>query len=78
MTSTDTLTLRRASAADAAALADLAGLDSTRVPGGDVLLAETAGRPVAALSLVDGHVAADPFVPTRDVVALLRVRAEAA
>jgi len=35
------------------------------------------GRPVAAASLVDGHVVADPFEPTADVVELLQARVAA-
>jgi hypothetical protein len=40
-----------------------------------VLVAEVDGTPVAAISLVDGHVVADPFERTADVVELLRLRA---
>jgi hypothetical protein len=36
---------------------------------------ERDGRPVAAVSLSDGAVIADPFVATADVVALLQLRA---
>jgi hypothetical protein len=42
---------------------------------GQVLLALIDGVAVAALSLHDGRVAANPFLPTRDVVAVLRLRA---
>jgi hypothetical protein len=70
------LTIRFALPADAAALHDLAALDSApRTPAGEVLVAESGGALVAALSLDDGRVVADPFRPTADVVALLRVRA---
>jgi hypothetical protein len=75
MTSTTALTVRFATAADAAALMDLARLDSARPLSGDRLVAEAVGRPVAALSLDDGRVVADPFRRTADAVALLRVRA---
>ena len=70
------LTIRFALPADAAALRELALLDSAPRPlGGDVLLAECDGALVAALSVEDGRAVADPFRPTADVVALLRVRA---
>ena len=70
------MTIRLALPADAAALRDLALLDSAPRPlAGDVLVAESAGALVAALSLDDGRAVADPFRPTADVVALLRVRA---
>jgi hypothetical protein len=60
-------TIRAAGPADAEAIARLAALDSTRPPAGDVLLAEVDGEPWAAVSVDDGHIAADPFRPTRDV-----------
>ena len=40
-----------------------------------MLLGELMQRPVAALSLRDGRVIADPFTPTADVVELMRMRA---
>jgi hypothetical protein len=58
------------------AISRLAALDSRRAPAGDVLLALVDGEPVAAVSLNDGAVVADPFAPTADAVALLRLRAE--
>jgi hypothetical protein len=76
MTATaDTIIIRRAGAADASVLARLAALDSAAVPGPESLIAEIDGAPVAALDLADGHVVADPFAPTADVVELLRLRA---
>ena len=72
----DALTVRCATVEDAAALADLAALDSAAPLTGDVLVAEVAGAPVAALSAADGRVVADPFALTADVVAVLRVRAQ--
>ena len=42
----------------------LAELDSSRPPQGPVVVALVDGRPVAAASLVDGVVVADPFVPS--------------
>lgn len=50
----------------------LAYLDSARPLRGEVVAAFVLDRPVAAVSLADGRVVADPFVPTADVVALLR------
>jgi hypothetical protein len=76
MTATaDTIVIRRAGAADIRVLARIAALDSAQVPGADSLIAEVGGVPVAALDLADGHVVADPFAPTADVVELLRLRA---
>jgi hypothetical protein len=75
MTSTDTIIIRRAGAADAPVLARLAALDSASAPGRDSLVAELGGVAVAALDLADGRVVADPFAPTADVVELLRMRA---
>jgi hypothetical protein len=67
--------IRPAVAADAVAVLRLAALDSARPPTGETLVAEQAGSLVAALSLSDGNVIADPFRPTADIVGLLRMRA---
>jgi hypothetical protein len=75
MTDPRPLTLRLATAADAAALHRLAALDSQRDLAGDVLVAEVAGRPVAALSLADDRAIADPFERSASAVELLRARA---
>ena len=76
MTSTvPTITLRGASAADAAALERLAALDSRRLPGGDLLVAESDGHIVAAVSVRTLDAVADPFERTADAVALLRRQA---
>jgi hypothetical protein len=69
------LTVRLAGAADWPALRRIAELDSASVPVAPLLLAERDGRPIAALSLSDGAVVANPFVATADVVALLKLRA---
>jgi hypothetical protein len=53
----------------------LADLDSASMLGGDILLALIDDQAVAALSLSDGRVVADPFVPTAEAVALLTLRA---
>jgi hypothetical protein len=77
MTNT-TLTIRRAAARDLAAVADLAALDSSSPPTGEVLLAEVGHELWAAIELDSGAAIADPFRPSGDVVELLRFRAERA
>ncbi len=54
----------------------LAQLDDAKPLEGQILIAFVAGEAVAALSLTDGRVVANPFVPTADVVTLLRLREE--
>src|SRR5215212_1699492 len=71
----DAVTIRSAGAADEGALRRLADLDSTRVPGGPVLMAEIGGAPVAAISVLSGESLADPFVPTQELRRLLELRA---
>jgi hypothetical protein len=67
-----TVVIRAARGSDGIALDDLARLDSQRPLAGDVLLAEQDGTLVAALA--GDRAIADPFRPTADLVALLRVR----
>jgi len=69
------VTLRFGRPDDACELARLAQLDSAVPPAAPVLLGEMSGRLVAALSLADGRLIADPFVPTAGVAELLRARA---
>lgn len=69
---TEAITIRRATEADAGQVRRLAELDSSDVPAGAAVLAEMHGELVAAVSERDGRAIADPFVPTADVVALLR------
>ena len=69
------ITIRRGHASDAAAIARVAGLDSSRTPAPPVLLAEVDGDLRAAVSLLDGAVVADPFADTRTVRSLLLTRA---
>jgi len=69
------VSIRTARPADAIAVARLAALDSSRSPRGTVLIAEVDGEPWAALGVESGHVVADPFRPTREIVALLHARA---
>jgi hypothetical protein len=76
----DALVIRPAYPDDHAALERLARLDSQRPfigRGGPALVAERDGRILAALSVADGRAIADPFAPTADLVALLRLRAAA-
>ena len=68
------ITLRLAAPNDAVALRRLAQLDSAPTLRGHVLLAETDGVPVAAISLRTGMVTADPFRHTAPAVHLLRRR----
>ena len=77
MTAPQTLVLRHATASDQSALRELAELDSTHLPAGPFLVAEVEGRPVAALSLADGMAMADPFLPTAELVELLRAHGSA-
>jgi hypothetical protein len=72
---TEPVLMRRATAADAARIATVARLDDRRLPSGPFLVAEIADEIVAALSLSSGAVIADPFRPTADTVAMLRLRA---
>ncbi|MDQ8045606.1 MAG: hypothetical protein AAGC46_04475 [Solirubrobacteraceae bacterium] len=74
---TSSLTMRPAGEGDTASIARVAALDSRPAPTGSVLLGLLDDRVVAALSIDDGHVVADPFVLTADVVSLLRARAAA-
>jgi hypothetical protein len=69
------ITLRLAGAADAAAISDLADLDSAAIPAEPVLIAEASGRVRAAVSLRDGAIIADPFHHTVAVRQLLLARA---
>ena len=72
--SAPTVLIRAARGSDGAALGRLAGLDSARVPAGDLIVAETDGALVAAHSPAARATIADPFRPTADVVRLLEVR----
>jgi hypothetical protein len=77
MTQTSTIAIRTATEADATVLRTLAELDSKRPVQGPAVVALVDGRPVAAASLSDGSIVADPFAATADVVPLLRARAAA-
>src|SRR4051812_17483086 len=67
------LVVRRGRHADKHALGILAALDSARPLTGETVVAEVDDRIVAAVSLHDGRVVADPFVPTADAVEMLRL-----
>jgi hypothetical protein len=71
----DTITIRLTGPEDQPALRRLAALDSSPVPEGWMLLAEVGDEPWAAVEVRTGTAIADPFRPTADIVALLRMRA---
>jgi hypothetical protein len=73
--SREPVTVRLGVPDDGRELARLAELDSAPMPAAPLLIGERAGCAVAALSLRDGAVVADPFVAAADVVAMLRLRA---
>jgi hypothetical protein len=60
---------------DVEAIRQLAILEDRPEPDGGVLVADVDGRVVAALPYPGGEALADPFAPTADVVALLKLRA---
>src|SRR3954447_26382771 len=69
------LTIRSATAADTAALARLAALDSSVVPAGPIFVAEHDERLIAAVSARDGAAIADPLTRSADAGDILRRRA---
>ena len=69
------LTIRPADADDRRALTALAQLDSATPLTGDALVAEHDGAPLAAIEIGTERAIADPFVPSQEVVGLLRLRA---
>jgi hypothetical protein len=71
----DTIKIRLTGPEDAPTLRRLAALDSAEVPSGWMLLAEVGDEPWAAVEVRTGVSIADPFRPTADIVALLRMRA---
>jgi hypothetical protein len=76
LTPVDTrVTFRHARPDDAAALAELAQLDSSRAPRGDVIVADAGGELWAAVSLDDGHAVANPFRPSGELTWSLMERA---
>jgi hypothetical protein len=77
-TTAPSVLIRAARGSDGAELERIAQLDSSRVPAGSLLVAESDGRIVAAIASATGEAIADPFLPTADVVALLQLRAASA
>ena len=74
MTSTASLTIRHATAADEADITRLAILDSSRVPSGELLVAELDGSLVAALSVDTDAAIADPFEHTAAILRSMRAQ----
>jgi hypothetical protein len=77
MFSANTYVIRMATDDDARALRGLGEIDSQAPVAGRALIGEIDGTPVAALSLGDGRVTANPFRRTEHLVACLRMRAQA-
>ncbi|HTX12316.1 MAG TPA: hypothetical protein VME22_27110 [Solirubrobacteraceae bacterium] len=73
--SADAVTLRLSRPTDDRALEELAKLDSARPLRGPHVVAEAGGALLAAISLTDGAVIADPFQRTTTMVDLLRAYA---
>jgi hypothetical protein len=76
MFSSNAYTIRRATEDDAPALRRLAALDSRPALTHPVLIGELDGAPAAALSLADGGLASDPFLPTGALAVHVRLRAK--
>jgi hypothetical protein len=72
---TPILAIRLATIDDIADVVRLARLDQRPAPSGRVLLGIVDGHVKAAVAVDSGYAVADPFAPTADVVALLRLRA---
>ena len=71
------ITFRTATADDETLLRDLSELDSQHALRRPAVIATVDGDAVAAISLADGQIVADPFTRTEDVVVLLRARVAA-
>ena len=75
--STAAVTVRWAAPDDAPEIARLTELDSASAsPRSPLLIGERDGTALAALSLRDGSVVANPYAATADIIALLRLRAQ--
>ncbi len=72
MTDSSIIAIRVAGADDEAVLRNLSHLDSARPLQRPAVMAIVDGEPVAAISLDDDRLVADPFTPTEDAVAILR------
>ena len=68
------IAIRSARPADVGEIRRLALLADRTVPAGPVLLAESDGAVVVALSVTTGEVVTDPFRVTADLVELLQLR----
>lgn len=68
------IVIRDARPSDADAVARLARLDGRPTPTGPAVIASVGGSLRAAVA-ANGDAVSDPFVPTEDLVALLRLRA---
>ena len=77
MINSSVIAFRSATADDDRVLRDLSELDSARPVQRPAVLAIVDDAPVAAVSLSDGRIVADPFTRTEDVVAMLRARVAA-
>lgn len=69
-------TVRLAEPADESVLHRLAGLDSSRLPAGPLLVGEISGGIQAAVPVMGGRGIANPFVRTSELMTLLELRAE--
>jgi len=74
MSSSSAYGVQRAGAADDPTLAWLSALAGRAPLARPALIGHVDGMPAAAISLVDGQVVADPFRPTAELVAQLRLR----
>jgi len=73
---TPRLMVRLAEPADEAALRQIAALDSSRLPKGQLLVGEIGGGIQAAVPVAGGRAIANPFVRTAELVTLLELRAQ--
>jgi hypothetical protein len=71
----DGLTVRAATQRDGESVRLLAALEGVEMPAGAVLVAQVGDDVMAALPLDGGRALADPFRPTKHLVALLELRA---
>jgi hypothetical protein len=71
----NSITIRLAGPEHAGRLRRLAERDSSEVPAGELLVAVVGSELRAAVSIRGGETLADPFHPTREVLALLNERA---
>jgi hypothetical protein len=76
MLSADTYEIRLATEEDVRALRRLGEVDSQPPLAGRALIGEIDGTPMAALSLDDGRVTANPFRHTEELVACMQMLAQ--